>query len=522
MLSAVDYVRRFRTLRALVIGDAMLDTYYEGTAARLCSEGPVPVVRKTSEYRAPGGAANVAANLAALGAEVFLIGAVGQDIASTVLRTALRERQVEDRWLVADRATATLHKLRILADGQYVVRFDEEASRRLPTRVERALVQRIERLYPTCDLVVLSDYCHGVVTDAVLARLRELRSDRPCVLYADSKQLQRFPALGATVIKPNLLEARLLAQAEQQSTSTSDAGHDGREEAEELARQVLGRVDTEYVALTLAGAGVCLAGRDGTYRHIPAHAVEHPNDIGAGDSFGAAMALALAAGSPPETAARIGIEAAGIAVTKRWTAVVQHQELLQRVSLRDHADQPYARIPATEDTARDALSLLMARLAAERKAGRTIVFTNGVFDILHAGHVEFLRQAKALGDVLIVGVNSDGSARKLKGRGRPINSEDSRFALVAALDAVDYAVLFDDDTPAGLIRALRPHIHAKGGDYAGVTLPEAEAVAEVGGRVAILPLIGGHSTSRVIDRIVALARREHVQAAPQSEPEARQ
>ena len=515
MVSAIDYVRRFRALRVLVIGDAMLDTYYEGTAARLCSEGPVPVVRKTSEYRAPGGAANVAANLAALGAEALFVGAIGQDIAGTLLRTALRERQVEDRWLVADRALATLHKLRILADGQYVVRFDEEASRRLPTRVENALVQRVERLLPTCDLVVLSDYCYGVVTDALLTRLRELRCEHPCVLYADSKQLQRFPKLGASVVKPNLLEARLLAQREQPPAPLSGATHETRDEAEQLGRYVLSCIETDYVALTMAGEGVCLVGRDGTARRIPAHPVEHASDVGAGDSFGAAMALALGAGAPPDTAARIGVEAAAVAVTKRWTAVVQHQELLQRVSVRDHATQPYARIPATEGAARDALALLMARLATERKSGRTVVFTNGVFDILHAGHVEFLRQAKALGDVLVVGVNSDRSARKLKGAGRPINGEDNRLALVAALDAVDHAVLFDDDTPAGLIRALRPHIHVKGGDYAGATLPEAEAVAEVGGRLAILPLVGGHSTSDVIDRIAALTEQQR------TEPEAR-
>jgi len=302
MLSAVDYVRRFRTLRALVVGDAMLDSYFEGTAARLCSEGPVPVVRKTSEYRAPGGAANVAANLAALGADVLFVGAVGQDITGTLLRAALRERHVEDRWLVADRAMATPHKLRILPDGQYVVRFDEETSRRLPARVEQALIQRVERLYPVCDLVFVSDYGYGAVTDAILARLRELRAERPCVLYADSKQLQRFPALGATVVKPNLLEARLLAQREQEPGPVSGAQRETREEAEELCRYVLGRIETEYVALTMAGHGVCLVRRDGAARHLRAHPVEHASDVGAGDSFGAAMALALGAGAPPDEA----------------------------------------------------------------------------------------------------------------------------------------------------------------------------------------------------------------------------
>ncbi|MBX6342739.1 MAG: D-glycero-beta-D-manno-heptose 1-phosphate adenylyltransferase, partial [Thermomicrobiaceae bacterium] len=220
-------------------------------------------------------------------------------------------------------------------------------------------------------------------------------------------------------------------------------------------------------------------------------------------SFTAALALAIAAGAASAEAARIGIDAAGIAVTKRRTAVVRHQELLQRVSLRVHRPGPAA--PDVEALAR--------RLAAARRAGRRVVFTNGVFDILHAGHVEFLRRAKALGDVLVVGVNSDRSARALKGEGRPINSERDRLALVAALDPVDHVVLFDEETPAALIRALRPDVHVKGGDYADVALPEADAVREVGGRIEIVPLVGSLSTTSVIDRIVALASNGEIGAA---------
>ena len=259
------------------------------------------------------------------------------------------------------------------------------------------------------------------------------------------------------------------------------------------------------MALTLAERGVLLMDRAGQALHLPAHPVAHANVAGAGDSFASALALALAAGGSPREAAQIAIDAAGIAVTKRWTATVQHQELLQRVSLRESSDHPAARMPATEDDTRAALARLMARLAAERQAGRRIVFTNGVFDILHAGHVGFLREAKALGDVLVVGVNTDRSARRLKGERRPINSERDRLALVAAMDVVDDVVLFDEDTPTSLIRALRPHLHVKGGDYAGEPLPERDAVREVGAELVILPLIGDLSTSRVIERIVRLA-----------------
>ena len=513
MARAIELVRHFRQLRALVIGDAMLDTYCEGTASRICSEGPVPVVRKTSEYRAPGGAANTAANLRALGAEVQFAGIVGHDVASDLLRRILRERGVDDSWLVEDTATATLHKLRVLADGQYVVRLDEDGVTGYGPPARAALLEAVKEGFARCDLVVLSDYCYGVMASDLVARLRELRAARPCVFVADSKQLHRYPDLGATAITPNLLEARLLAErgAARNAEHTEDAegrrgdAEDWQDEALRLARAVLERVEAEHVALTLAERGALLMDRAGEAVHLPAHPVVHANVAGAGDSFASALALALAAGGSPREAAQIAIDASGIAVTKRWTATVQHQELLQRVSLRESSDRPAARMPATEGAARVALSRLMARLAAERQAGKRIVFTNGVFDILHAGHVEFLRHAKALGDVLVVGVNSDRGARRLKGERRPINSERDRLALVAAMDVVDDVVLFDEDTPANLIRALRPHLHVKGGDYAGDTLPESDAVREIGAELVILPLVGDLSTSRVIERIVRLA-----------------
>jgi D-beta-D-heptose 7-phosphate kinase / D-beta-D-heptose 1-phosphate adenosyltransferase len=229
------------------------------------------------------------------------------------------------------------------------------------------------------------------------------------------------------------------------------------------------------------------------------------NATGAGDSFASAMALALAAGGSTEEAAQIAIDAAGIAVTKRWTAVVQHQELLQRVSLREYARHTST---ANGESEHDSLARLAALLETQKLAGRKIVFTNGVFDILHAGHMQFLQQARALGDMLVVGVNSDNSTRRLKGKGRPINSERDRMALVAALDMVDHVVLFDEDTPTQLIRLLKPDIHVKGGDYTYEALPEAEAVREAGGQIVILPLAGSISTSSVIDRIAALSTQE--------------
>ena len=508
MTTAVDLVRRFRQLRALVIGDAMLDTYLEGTAARLCSEGPVPVVRKITEQRSPGGAANTAANLRALDAEVVFLGITGRDIAGSLLRQALRGRGVSDQWLVEDDQASTLHKMRILADGQYVVRFDDEETHSYSPESHRKLLAHLEALLPTCDVVIISDYCYGALSDGLIERLKTLRQIHPCPLLIDSKDLYRFRDANATVITPNQLEARLLTQYRDTPFVTSGRGRDSSRpsEVERVGQQVLALINAQHVAITLAGDGVLLIDRQHHTLHLPAHPAQHANDIGAGDSFASAMALTLGAGASVEDAARIGIEAASIAIAKRGTAVVQYQELLQRVSLHDYARHSRGQIPVTEMESLLALSQLTARLDVERQAGKTIVFTNGVFDILHAGHVQFLRQAKQLGDVLVVAVNSDSSTRRLKGRQRPIISERDRLALVAALDPVDYVLLFDDDMPTELIRHLRPHVHVKGGDYTDEVLPEAAAVREVGGRVVILPLAGNLSTSGVIDRIVALAR----------------
>jgi len=504
----VDLVRRFRGLRVLVIGDAMLDTYLEGTASRLCREGPVPVVRKTGEYCVPGGAANTAANLRALEAVVFFLSIVGRDTAGTRLRSALLVQGVDDRWIVEDESANTLHKLRIQADGQYVVRFDEDAQYH-SKEIQEQVLAKLKETFIHCDLVVVSDYGYGSISDELIEQLKILHSLHPCPLLVDAKNLYRFRNVGATVVTPNYLEARLLVeQGRIAEPSVSKIGID-LSEVEHVGRRLLTMIDAEHAAITLAGDGVFLMNRQGITQHIPTHPIIQANDVGAGVSFAAAMALALAAGGSIEESAQIAVDAARIAITKRGTAVVSFQELLQKVSLRDNARLSPTSV--TEACSPEIISRLTEQLGEERLRGKTIVFTNGVFDILHAGHVQFLRQAKELGDVLIVGVNSDRSTQRLKGKRHPINSERDRMALVAALDPVDHVVLFDEDIPTELIRALCPDIHVKGGDYTDEFLPEAESVREVGGRIMILPLAGSLSTTSVIKRIVSLATEERIE-----------
>jgi D-beta-D-heptose 7-phosphate kinase/D-beta-D-heptose 1-phosphate adenosyltransferase len=485
MKAAVDIVRGFPGLRALVVGDAMLDSWLEGDAVRLCAEAPVPVVREASTTYCGGGAANTVLNLASLRAEVRFVALVGADTAAHRLRCTLSDAGVSVDDLIEDPAVGTLHKLRVIANGQYVVRFDEGNTTQ-PSEASRCqLARRIAAHFASSDLVVISDYCHGALTEEIIALLADLQTERPRVVVVDSKQVARFARAGATMVTPNLVEAEQAFGGNVMPLTGAP-----RERAESAGRRLRGLVDAEQIAITLAEEGVLLTGPAGEQSHHPSHPVPRAGDVGAGDTFTSAAAMAMAAGASAAQAVRIGIDAAAIAITRNRTATVSMRDLLRRVSL----DDAPALLSRKE---------LMAQLAIERFRGKQIVFTNGVFDILHAGHVNLLRRARALGDLLVVGVNSDASTRRLKGPRRPVNREADRLALVSALESVDYAVLFGEDTPAELIRALQPHVHVKGGDYQAGELPEIDAVREVGARVEILPLVEGRSTTRVIDRILA-------------------
>ena len=477
-----DVIRRFRGLRALVIGDAMLDSYVYGSATRLCSEGPVPVVSKTGEERRPGGGANTAANLRALGAEVTYLGFIGADTAGCHLRSTLRDHDVDDSGLIEDPDVETIHKLRISAGDQIVVRLDEGETRHPTAAMHERLLKRLADALPRADVVVISDYAYGAVSDVLIERLRDLRHGQPLVV--DAKDVLRFRHAGATLLTPNHLEARYAVEPGVRPDSAVQVP-----DVEEIGRQLFMMVDAAHLAVTMAEHGALIFSRDGTFCHLAAQPVVHADAVGAGDTFVAAAGLALGAGAPCTTAVQIGVEAAGIAVGKCRTAVVQHDELLCRQEHPGEVIQPD-------------VALLAARLEAERRDGRKVVFTNGVFDLLHPGHIQFLEATRELGDILVVGVNSDASVRRLKGNDRPITGERDRLALVSVLDGVDYTILFHEDTPSTLIRALRPDVHVKGGDYDDEDLPEVDALRDGGALSVILPRIGDCSTTGVIHRIL--------------------
>jgi D-beta-D-heptose 7-phosphate kinase/D-beta-D-heptose 1-phosphate adenosyltransferase len=479
-------VGRFADLHVLVVGEAMLDRYLEGSSDRLCPEAPAPVVRLGGCHDVPGGAGNTAANARALGARVSLLSVVGDDADADSLCRALQARGVVDSHLVRQRGRATLAKDRVVVGSHVLVRLDRGDTAAADEAAEAAAIERLHKLFASCDAVVLSDYGYGVLTPRVVRALAALQARSPRVLVADSKSLTAYRDLGMTAVKPNYQEAlRLLGEG---------GNGDGRDRAALLAaraERLLERTGAQVVAVTLdvEGAVVLEQGRP------PYRTYARPNPqsraVGAGDTYAAALALALAARADTPAAAELAAAAAAVVVAKDGTACCSAAELRAAV--------------AGPDKVWPDLAALLPRLAEHRRRGHRVVLTNGCFDILHRGHVTCLSQAKALGDVLVVGVNSDASIRRLKGLHRPVNPLEDRLQVLAGLGSVDYLVPFDDDTPHALVRAIRPEVFVKGGDYGRDRLPEAALVEELGGVVRILPFVDQRSTTNLIERIRAAA-----------------
>jgi D-beta-D-heptose 7-phosphate kinase / D-beta-D-heptose 1-phosphate adenosyltransferase len=463
---------RFAGMRVAVVGDAMLDEFVECAPRKLCSEGPVPVVWRQRQVAVPGGAANVAANLAALGAAVALVSVTGRDEAGRRLRDSLEELGVHGDLLLAEAGSRTHCKTRILADGHYVVRVDE-GDTAVPGRRLRAAV---ERSLEEADVLVLSDYGLGVLDDRTIGFLAARRPSMPVVV--DAKHPARFRRLRPTAVTPNLEEASAMA---------------GSGKPERLARRVRRATGADLVALTLGGRGAYLLDGDGPGDLVPARPAVAESEVGAGDSFVAALALAVGAGAGARQATTVAVEAAGIAVAKRYTAVVTAAELARSLVLL-----PADRADGGEP---DGLAELLPALERRRRRGERIVFTNGVFDLLHPGHVDLLRRARRQGDALVVAVNSDASVRRLKGPGRPVLQEAERLSLVAALDSVDHVICFDADTATELVRSVRPDVYVKGGDYTEADLPEAETARQLGAHIVILPRTLAASTTSLIQRV---------------------
>jgi D-beta-D-heptose 7-phosphate kinase/D-beta-D-heptose 1-phosphate adenosyltransferase len=472
--------RAFANLRVLVVGDALLDRYVQGHAAQICREGPVPVIAVDGVVEVAGGAGNTAANVAALGAEATLV-SVGGDDADAAALAATLERSGVTAHLVVEPGRTTITKHRLFAADQLLARFDFGTRQWPGAAAAQQLVATLEASLRTADAIIVADYGYATCCQAVLEVLQRSETISRRVLVTDARDLGRLRSLGATVAKPNYHEAMALLGLEAQT-------HDDRpaviQEQADLLLETTGAT-TVVVTLDVDGAVVCERGR--TVHRVAARPAPARRATGAGDTFTAALALALAAGADAVAAAEIASAAAAVAIAKPLTATCDAAELwwgLEGATKRLSGPQTLADC-----------------VAAHRRHRRRIVFTNGCFDLLHRGHVAYLNRAKLLGDVLIVAVNSDDSVCRLKGPGRPITPLDDRLDVLAALGCVDHVVPFSEDSPRELLRAARPDVYVKGGDYMRQMLPEADLLDELGTRLEFVSYVEDRSTTRLIDLI---------------------
>ncbi len=468
-------VRGYKGRRCLVLGDVMLDVFERGRATRLAPDAPAPVLTDIDTTCSPGGAANVAANLSALGAEVTLLAAIGKDTAGEQLLEKLEERGIQTGSVVLVPGRATVMKRRLVADGATLARVDSGDKEPLEGTLEEDLAERAVALAESADVVVVSDYSGGTVTQKVADALGT--TGHRCVLL-DSKDPLRLRWRGLAAATPNHLEA-------QKALDLPVEADPGRVDAGAIGEALRREIGANTVVVTLAEEGAVVVDEEVTSR-IDGRRAANPDVNGAGDTFLAAFALAIGGGAEIRMAARLGVEAATLAVSHSGTVPVGMRELLQRLPAEPVAE----RSGDLED-----------QLERVRRSGGKVVFTNGCFDLLHRGHLFLLREARKLGDLLVVGLNSDASARRVKGSDRPVMLEEDRVELLEALPCVDHVVVFDEDTPEALIRRIKPDLHVKGGDHAGDRLAEEAAVEEVGGEVIVLPLLPGRSASATIEHI---------------------
>ncbi len=472
----------FADVRVLCVGDIILDRFIYGDVERISPEAPVPVLRLRETRTMIGGAGNVAHNIASLGGEAVLLGLIAQDDAGMHLRRQVAGIRGITPAFVFSRLRPTIAKTRYIAAGQQVVRADEESGLRAQPDEEADLLAALEPAMEGARAVILSDYGKGVLSASVIAKAISLARRHAIAVMVDPKSEDFSTYRGATCITPNLRE---LATAARRSVATET-------EVIEAARTVMQQAEAGAILATRSEKGMMLVEANGAVHSVPARAREVFDVSGAGDTVIATLALAYASGLTLAQAMRVSNAAAGVVVSKSGTATVEPAELLHEL---DDAVETGGRSPIRTDAETGAL------VERWKQQGLIVGFTNGCFDILHAGHVTMLAAARARCDRLVVALNTDASVSRLKGPSRPINKLEQRCTVMAAIKYVDCVTSFDEDTPLRLITHLVPDVLFKGADYRAEDVVGGDVVRTAGGKVLLLDLVAGQSTTGIVQKI---------------------
>ena len=469
---------QIRSRHILVVGDVMLDNYYVGDVRRISPEAPVPVFRKRSERSVLGGAANVAANLVAANQQTSMMSIIGRD-ANGQTMMQLFENLGINAGLVSNLQRSTTIKTRFLADNnQQLLRLDVEDTDPITKVESNRILKKLQKVIDDFDLILMSDYLKGLLTQEFTQGVIKMARKHDIPVVIDVKDPKYGKYYGATLLKPNLNELRSLTGKNVQTD----------EEIVEAAEELRKRSNCQYVLATLGAKGMVLVG-DGEPYFVKSLAREVYDVSGAGDTTIAYLATCMANEMPIRESVDIANYAAGIQVGKVGTSSVSWQEVRDLISNEDHG------------IAHKILSAEELNSFRKDNAQKKIVFTNGCFDILHVGHKRYLQQAATLGDILVVGVNSDASVRRLKGPTRPVNNEQDRAEMLSALGFIDYVVIFDEDTPYELIKKIQPDVLVKGGDYKPEEVVGKDIVEARGGQLELISFVEGKSTTNIIKKI---------------------
>ncbi len=475
----IALVERFTDANIWVAGDVMLDEYIVGDVARISPEAPVQVVHVSESFARLGGAANVARSISALGARVRLHGIVGTDRAGDEVIRRCGENGIDAAAIGRVDEHQTIRKTRVLGLRQQLLRLDWERNAPCPESLSKSLITKLEE-GPAPTAVILSDYGKGIMTQTAIRALIDAAAKAKVPILVDPQGGDFSRYRGATILKPNLAEL-------EEATGRGLRGST-EDELIEVVRDLLEAAGVESLVLTLSERGMMVITRGEKAEIIPARPREVYDVTGAGDTVIAVLALALSVGAGLDDAARLANAAAGIVIREVGAASVERDELIAEVRGRA-TSKALTRLALGE------------QVAAWKRKGQRVVFTNGCFDLLHSGHLSLLRQAAEQGDVLVVGINSDASVARLKGPERPLVPERERVAMLAALESVDAVTVFDEDTPLELIQQVEPDVLVKGEDYKLDEVVGREEVESQGGRVTLVPLLPEYSTSSLIDRL---------------------
>ncbi len=462
----------------LVAGDVMVDEYILGDVERISPESPVPVLVARDRLRRLGGAGNVVRNLVSMGGRVALFATVGKDDSGEWFKQHCEAMAVDAFWLKEDVSRPTTIKTRVVARNQQLVRIDEEQVNGIGAAIEKAVIDDAKNVIRQVKAVIISDYGKGFLTPTLLESLLAMAAETGLPVFVDPKGMDYTRYRGASYITPNVREASLASGVEIRD----------RDSLTRAGKTLLDQAHAEGIIITRGREGITLITRR-IDKDFPVKPVEIVDVTGAGDTVVSTLALAVASGLPIEEAIQLANLAASLVVSRFGAASVTLEQMASSLRETHHKEKAVG----ADD--------INAVLRNHRIQGHSIVFTNGCFDLFHVGHLKILRQAKALGDVLVVGVNSDASVARIKGSGRPVVKESERVELISALSFVDYVVVFQQDTPLELIQEVRPDILVKGEDWKGKKVVGEDLVRARGGRVAFVDHISGVSTTQIINRI---------------------